>query len=278
MDSANLPPPANPPAPQPYRGWERDGALFAAGGSPGVVILMYHKVGAPLAGSRLHDLYVSKRDLRRQIDELATAGQQALPYGDALPAIAASGTGYCLTFDDGFTSVFDQALPILQERGARAMLFVVAGLIGKTDAWDHAIGEPPQPLMDAAQIRDWLAAGHGIGAHTLTHPRLAEIPPAQARAEIFESRARLEDEFGVPVRDFCYPYGNYDARVRDLVAEAGYRSACAAATNAATFGPNRPDVPPLELRRIMACNRPSLARTVARKVARLVHRQANRSP
>ncbi len=61
--------------------------------------------------------------------------------------------------------------------------------------------------MDERQIRDWLAAGHEIGAHTLTHPALAELPPERARAEIFDSRKLLEDRFGVPVRHFCYPYG-----------------------------------------------------------------------
>ena len=260
--------------PRPYRSWSRDGELFEAGGGPGVMILMYHKIGAPLAGSRLHDLYVSPRDLDRHLAEFSATGARALPYGDALAAIGAGETGYCLSFDDAFANVFDQALPILQARGVRAMLFVVAGLIGKTDEWDTPIGEPPQRLMDADQIRAWLGAGHEIGAHTMTHPRLADLPPAQARAEIFDSKARLEDVFGVPVRHFCYPYGNYDDRVRNLVAEAGYLTACAASTNDRTFGPNRPGVPPLELRRIMACNRPSLARVVARKVARLVRRQS----
>ena len=272
-----MPPPA-PIPPRPYRSWEGDGELFTANGGPGVTILMYHKVGPPLAGSRLHDLYVSPRDLDRQLAELAAAGQRVLPYSNAPAAIAAGETGACLTFDDAFANVFTDALPVLQARGVRAMLFVVAGLLGKTDEWDTPIGEPPQPLMDAAQIRAWLAAGHEIGAHTLSHPHLAEIPPAQARAEIFDAKARLEDTFGVPVRHFCYPYGNYDARVRDLVTEAGYETACAAATNIDTFGPNRPGVPPLELRRIMACNRPSLARAVARKMARLVRRQRGRHP
>ena len=262
---------------RPYRSWARDRELFEVGGGPGVTILMYHKVGAPLAGSRLHDLYVSARDLDRHLAELAAASQRALPYGDTLAAIAAREVGFCLTFDDGFANVFDRALPVLQNHGARAMLFVVAGLIGKTDEWDGPIGEPPQRLMDAGQIRAWLAAGHEIGAHTMTHPHLAEIAPAQARVEIFESKARLEDEFGVPVHHFCYPYGNFDARVRDLVAEAGYKTACAAATDTNTFGPNYPGVSPLALRRVMACNRPSLARAVARKVARLVRRQANRT-
>ena len=265
-------PPADTRSPRPYRSWEHDRWMGERDGQAGVLILMYHKIGAPLPGSRLHDLYVSSRDLDRQLAELAAAGQRPIPYGEAWENIEAGRTGFCLTFDDAFASVFDQALPILQAHGSRAMLFVVAGLIGANDEWDHAIGEPPQALMDDGQTRAWLDAGHEIGAHTLTHPALANLDPARARTEIFDSKKRLEDRFGVPVRHFCYPYGSYNTQVRDLVAEAGYATACAAATDPGTFGANRPGVHPLELRRVMACNRPSLTRTVARKVARLVRR------
>ena len=255
-------------SPRPYRSWDRDRWMFEGG----VTILMYHKIGAPLPGSRLPDLYVSTRDFDRQMAELAAAGQRPVPYGEAWENIEAGKTGFCLTFDDAFANVFDRALPILQTRGLKAMLFVVAGLVGAKDEWDHAIGEPPQALMDEGQIRAWLDAGQEIGAHTLTHPALADLDPARARAEIFDSKRRLEDRFGVPVRHFCYPYGSYNPAVRDLVAEAGYATACAAATGPGTFGANRPGVDPLELRRVMACNAPSLARAVARKVARLVRR------
>ncbi len=260
------------PSPHPYRSWGRDRWIFDNEGRGGVTILMYHKIAAPLAGSRLHSLYVSTRDFDRQTAELTAAGQRPVPYDEAMATIDAGGSGFCLTFDDGFASVFDGALPILQARGLKAMLFVVAGLIGAKDEWDHRIGEPPQALMDDRQIREWLAAGHEIGAHTLTHPALADASPENARAEIFDGKKRLEDRFGVPVRHFCYPYGSYNDSVRDLVAEAGYVTACGAATGPATFGANRPGVHPLELRRVMACNQPSLARTVARKVARLVRR------
>ncbi len=262
--------PADHDSPRPYRSWERDRWMAERDGQAGVLILMYHKIGAPLAGSRLHDLYVSTRDLDWHLAELAAAGQRPVPYGEAWENIDAGMTGFCLTFDDAFASVFDLALPILQARGLKAMLFVVAGLVGAKDEWDHAIGEPPQALMDERQIRAWLDAGHEIGAHTLTHPALANVAPERARAEIFDGKKLLEDRFGVPVRHFCYPYGSYHPQVRDLVAEAGYATACAAATDPGTFGANRPGVHPLELRRVMACNRPSLTRTVARKVARLV--------
>ena len=259
------------PDPQPYRSWSHNRWMFDDGGAGGLVILMYHKIGQPLAGSRLHDLYVGRRAFDRQMSEFAAAGQRPVPYGEALATIEAGGSGFCLTFDDAFANVFDHALPILRARGLRAMLFVVA----RADRQKRRMGSRRRRAAATAHGRtpDQRVAGRRAGnrrAHPSRTPHLAEIPPAQARAEIFDGKKRLEDRFGVPVRHFCYPYGNYDARVRDLVAEAGYASACITARDAATFGANRPGVHPLELRRIMACNGTSPLRAAARKVARLM--------
>ena len=250
--------------PRDFVSWRRDRRMF----DDGVVLLMYHKIAAAPLATGLPVLYVSGQDFDRQMGELTAAGLACVPYGEARAAIDGGQRAFCLTFDDGFCNVFDHALPVLQRRSLRAIQFIVAGQIGGTDAWDRAIGEPPLPLMDEAQIRDWLAAGQEIGSHTLTHPHLPALSREQARGEIFDSKKRLEDRFGVPIRHFCYPYGDYNEAVRDLVAEAGYETAPTVRT-----GANRPGVPPLELLRVMACNSPTPLRSLARKVFRLARRQ-----
>jgi peptidoglycan/xylan/chitin deacetylase (PgdA/CDA1 family) len=108
----------------------------------------------------------------------------------------------------------------------KAIQFIVADLLGGRNEWDVAVGEAPEPMMDAAQVREWLAAGHQIGSHTLSHPWLTRLPLAQAREEITASRKKLEDTFSVAIEHFCYPYGDWNPAVRDLVAAAGYRTAC----------------------------------------------------
>src|SRR5207245_147749 len=106
-----------------------------------------------------------------------------------------------------------------------AIQFLPADFLGRRNEWDVGLGEAPEAIMDAAQVREWLAAGHDIGSHSLTHPFLTRLPPAQAREEISASRKKLEDLFGRPVEHFCYPYGDWDEPVRDLVEQAGYRTA-----------------------------------------------------
>lgn len=78
-------------------------------------------------------------------------------------------------------------------------------------SWDHA--------------REMESGGVEIGSHTVSHPILTNVGEAILRAELKESKARLEAELGHAVKLFCYPNGNYDARVRRAVEEAGYRCA-----------------------------------------------------
>ncbi len=244
--------------------WSRDRWMFD---DDGVVLLMYHKIAVAPLTTGLPSLYVTGQEFDRQMAELTVAGLDCVPYGEVQHAIDAGRRAFCLTFDDGFCNVVENALPVLRARALRAIQFIVAEQIGDTDAWDRAIGEPPLPLMDDAQIRDWLAAGQEIGSHTLTHPHLPTLPLAQARAEIFDSKKQLEDRFGVAIRHFCYPYGDYNEAVRDLVGEAGYETA-----PTVRFGTNRPGGAPLELHRVMACNAPTPVRSLARKVSRFVRR------
>ena len=78
--------------------------------------------------------------------------------------------------------------------------------------------------MSEAEIAE-LATRHEIGAHTLTHPILTEIPLDEAQREIVESRGWLQDVTGSDITAFCPPRGDVNPAVRDLIAEAGYEVA-----------------------------------------------------
>lgn len=197
-------------------------ALF----SQGLPIFTYHKVGPRPPGVKWRSLYVSPRLFARQMDELAAAGFHTARLGEARPAVGNPARKFAVTFDDGYVNVLTHAAPVLARHGFTAIQFIVAGEIGGRNSWDVAAGEQAAPLMDAAQIRDWLAAGHELGSHTVSHPRLTQISKDRQREEVFASKRRLEDRFGLPVRHFCHPYGDWNEAVRDLVVEAGYETAC----------------------------------------------------
>jgi len=81
-----------------------------------------------------------------------------------------------------------------------------------------------QTMLTDAELKI-LAQTMEIGAHSLTHPKLANIPAADAKREIEGSKRRLEELLQTPCRMFCYPKGNHDDDVKRLVQEAGYKGA-----------------------------------------------------
>lgn len=212
----------------------------------GTPILTYHHVGARRRGARLKGLYVSPTLFGRQVKELLDEGF-AIPAFRQVLAEQGKAPRVLVTFDDGFVDVFEHALPILRQSGARAMLYLVSDLLGKTNEWQQRAGDIAEPLMDEVQVREWLAAGQEIGAHTRTHPRLTQLSAREAKEEITASKKALEDRFGLRVEHFCYPYGDWNEPVRDMVIAAGYKSACTTIT-----GINRAGTPPFELKRFTA--------------------------
>ncbi len=67
-----------------------------------------------------------------------------------------------------------------------------------------------------------------IGAHTVSHPVLCALPEQQVRAEMRESRERIETHIGTSVTHFCYPFGSrkeVGAREFQLARELGFESA-----------------------------------------------------
>ena len=190
----------------------------------GTPILTYHAIEHPPRRTQFRGLFYSPQDFAQQLGELKRAGFRTV--APAETCAAAGEPRVALTFDDGFANLSRHALAPLAENQFSATVFLVAVMFGKTNEWDTPAGVTARPLMDAAQVREWLAAGHRIGSHTLTHPHLPRISPAQAREEIHASKRKLEDRFGVPVTDLCYPYGEWTERDATLAAEAGYATAC----------------------------------------------------
>ena len=85
-------------------------------------------------------------------------------------------------------------------------------------------GQHRQDMLTQDQIHD-LSARHEIGAHTITHPRLTQIPESDARREIDESKQWVEERTGKPCALFCYPYGETNDRIAQMVQDAGFSGA-----------------------------------------------------
>jgi peptidoglycan/xylan/chitin deacetylase (PgdA/CDA1 family) len=161
---------------------------------------------------------------------LAAFGYQAIDMDGLVRARLGQGAlprrPVVITFDDGFQGSADHAVPVLRAHRFTAVFYLVAGLMGETSRWLRPELGMELSLMSWDTARALAADGFQCGAHTVTHPPLTGLDPAQCRAELEGARSRLQDELGRPIVHLAYPYGSFDQAVRATAAEAGYITAC----------------------------------------------------
>jgi peptidoglycan/xylan/chitin deacetylase (PgdA/CDA1 family) len=194
-----------------------------------LTILMYHKVDELDDGVRHPGNYVSPTRFVQQLDALLEWGYHTIDFGQWLDYRGTDGSSELLdkplvvTFDDGYTCFDTNAWPALRARGMGATVFLVAGQIGGTNAWDT--GEVELPLLDARRILALQSEGVHFGSHSVMHRPLVHIPVDDARDELTRSRQQLGELLGRDVDVFAYPFSNQNGVVRELAREAGYRCA-----------------------------------------------------
>jgi peptidoglycan/xylan/chitin deacetylase (PgdA/CDA1 family) len=176
---------------------------------------MYHDVAVTLEGVAAgHRPYVlHPKVFRRQMRAIVNADLVNFTVEDWC-ASHRQLTAVVLTFDDGHTSNYDTALPILLDHRLKATFFITAGWIGTGS------------MMNWHQIRALHGAGMEIGSHTLTHRPPSTLDGKELRYELSESRRILEDGLGAEVTSLSSPTGFFNPRMCKIAQEAGYRSLC----------------------------------------------------
>ncbi len=185
-------------------------------------VLCYHHVGEKLPRS-WPLLTVSPEVFRRQIEWLAQQGYTGIRAADWL-AWTREGTALpkkpvLITFDDGYSDLVDQAIPVLERFGFKATIFIVSQHMGGASTWDVSLGHPSRLLMTAEQVRECPAHGIEIGAHSRTHPDLRTLPDAALKTELEGCRAELTDLMGQPVNTLAYCFGFQNEQVRKRAGE-----------------------------------------------------------
>jgi peptidoglycan/xylan/chitin deacetylase (PgdA/CDA1 family) len=182
-----------------------------------VPILVYHHIRLTSDGSRgLRRMTVTAEVFGQQMKFLQDSGYHVITFSDladyfeqgrelpTLPVI--------ITFDDGWVTQYENALPFLSKYRFPATFFVVTNYIGHPG------------FISWPQLQTLLTEGMKIGSHSLSHPRLAKIAdPTLLWDQIYNSKVILESQLEVPVAVFAYPYGSYNTAAVDMVKAAGYR-------------------------------------------------------
>lgn len=111
-----------------------------------------------------------------------------------------------LTFDDGWSSIYSNGLPVLQKYGMTSTQYILSGKLNT------------EGYMTTAMVNAFQSAGHEIGSHTITHPNLTLLSESNATNELSNSQATLRQLF-VPasIQSFASPYGSYNASTLGLI-------------------------------------------------------------
>jgi len=102
-----------------------------------------------------------------------------------------------ITFDDGFQSVYDVALPVLKDYGYPATVFLVTSFCGKNNRWFGLPDSIPSfDLLTWNQISKMREEQIEFGVHTATHPDLTKLGASQMTDEIIGARQMLQEQTG----------------------------------------------------------------------------------
>lgn len=184
------------------------------------VILQYHHVSThtpPVTSLSLeffttHMHYLRDNDfnvlpLEQVIDDLRS--NRPLPEKTAV-----------ITFDDGYTNVYEAAYPLLRELEWPYTIFVTSGLVGSNNRL-YATWE---------QLREMGEDGATLANHTVSHPYLLDREAGESdrqwlekvRREIVDAEATIARETGQNHKLLAYPYGEYNPAIQELVAKLGF--------------------------------------------------------
>ncbi|MCI0141081.1 polysaccharide deacetylase family protein [Arthrobacter bambusae] len=157
-----------------------------------------------------NDRHFGKRWTAFGSTALVVAGLLAA-VGFAAPAHAAPNTVVSLTFDDGNADQLT-AEATMKSLGLVGTFFITTGWID-------------QPTyLTTANLHQIFADGNEIGGHTVTHPDLVSLIPAEATRQICDGRVALMN-MGFKVTSFAYPFASEDANTEALVKGCGFNSA-----------------------------------------------------
>ena len=191
--------------------WIPAGAVAAES----AVIVMYHRFGEdayPATNIRIEQF-------EAHIAEFARGPYTVLPLPEIVAALREGrelpDRTIAITIDDAYRSIYTEAWPRLRKAGLPFTIFVA------TDSVDRGL----PGFLDWEQIRRMKEAGVTIGAHTASHPHMADRSAVYNRDEIARSLARLEAELGEKPALFAYPYGEVSVAVREVVATFGFHAA-----------------------------------------------------
>jgi peptidoglycan/xylan/chitin deacetylase (PgdA/CDA1 family) len=191
-------------------------AVAPAPVTPGVPVLMYHKVDPNTPpGPVGRSLTLEPAVFGAQLAWLRKHGIRTMTMNDLADALGRGEhprNAVVLTFDDGYNDAADVVTPLLRKYGARASFYISAGFAGDGR---HASWRKLQAMH---------AAGMEIGCHGTRHLDLSRVGNVAATREVTACIAALSRYVARPTT-YAYPAGHWNATTLTLMRQNRIKAA-----------------------------------------------------
>lgn len=169
---------------------------------------------------------VSKTERRRFAKQMDYLIEKTRPVSPEVKGGIENGIHHiAVTFDDGFTDVIENALPVVEERKIPIGIFIPTGHLGKEPGWisDQNL-KKGMTVLSADSIRNIsLNSLISIGSHCISHSNLLALNDEQAEDEIKNSKSDLEGIIGKEVELLSFPHGKFNEKHIKMAHSAGYK-------------------------------------------------------
>ena len=117
-----------------------------------------------------------------------------------------------ITIDDGFTSFYKNAWPILKEKKIPFILFVSTREVG---AFNYMTWDQIKELSKSEFVE--------IGNHSHSHEYLVEENSSIIKADILKSKKIFKEKLGKNSKFFSYPFGEYSLEFKKIIKDLSFK-------------------------------------------------------
>jgi peptidoglycan/xylan/chitin deacetylase (PgdA/CDA1 family) len=190
-------------------------------GLTGTPVFLYHGLtlsSTPECPAREKKYWVPAVHFSDQLARISKAGFRAVllhELWDSTDGSRRQNLPVTFTFDDGNSSDYEIAFPLLAEAGIQAEFFVNTATVGR------------KGFLSWQQISEMQRSRMSFQSHCHDHVDLSRLGSREMERQLSLSKQILEARLGREVEFVAAPYGGLSAGVKKAAMQVGYRSVCA---------------------------------------------------